>query len=90
MLNYWLAGSQEKHGLSSKGEVVPEVLTVGGHQLTVLLTVDLHILSRKEMELCTSTLTTMLNKESARILKMFRHTVGLFLKVASRKSRLHN
>lgn len=78
MLNYWLAGSQEKHGLSSKGEVVPEVLTVGGHQLTVLLTVDLHVLS------------TILNKESARILKMFRHTVGLFLKVASRKSRLHN
>lgn len=60
-------GSQGKHGLNSKREVVPEVLTV---------IVDPHILSLKKMEQCTSTIAIMLNKGGARILKMFRHTVG--------------
>lgn len=69
-------GSQGKHGLNSKREVVPEVLTVRGYQLTALLIVDPHILSLKKMEQCTSTIAIMLSKGGARILKMFRHTVG--------------
>lgn len=41
MPSHWLGNAQEECVLSSKAKMDSEVLTVGDHQLTVLLMVDL-------------------------------------------------
>lgn len=70
----------EEHGFSSKTKVDPEGLTDGEHQLTMLLTDDLHLLHEKKWSI-TSIAAAVLNKRGVQ-------TYCRFFKGASRKSRM--